>query len=142
MSYQAPFVDAATSVDPVNRGNTFVSYYSYGSMLGLALDLSLREKGFNLDDYFKMVWQQLGKNEVSYKMEDLERLLGDYAGDAFAKAYFSSYIYASNMPNYTQSLKSVGLSLQRDPNKAFIGCLLYTSPSPRDLSTSRMPSSA
>ena len=24
----------------------------------------------------------------------------------------------------------------------FIGCLLYTSPSPRDLSTSRMPSSA
>ena len=26
--------------------------------------------------------------------------------------------------------------------KAFIDCLLYTSPSPRDLSTSRMPSSA
>ena len=24
----------------------------------------------------------------------------------------------------------------------YIGCLLYTSPSPRDLSTSRMPSSA
>ena len=24
----------------------------------------------------------------------------------------------------------------------FVGCLLYTSPSPRDLSTSRMPSSA
>ena len=24
----------------------------------------------------------------------------------------------------------------------FLGCLLYTSPSPRDLSTSRMPSSA
>ena len=30
----------------------------------------------------------------------------------------------------------------RDPNDAFYGCLLYTSPSPRDLSTSRMPSSA
>ena len=27
-------------------------------------------------------------------------------------------------------------------NKHFKGCLLYTSPSPRDLSTSRMPSSA
>src|SRR5690606_3133929 len=26
MSYQAPFVDAATSVDPVNRENTFISY--------------------------------------------------------------------------------------------------------------------
>ena len=30
-----------------------------------------------------------------------------------------------------------------DPNyPKFYGCLLYTSPSPRDLSTSRMPSSA
>ena len=28
------------------------------------------------------------------------------------------------------------------PNKSVISCLLYTSPSPRDLSTSRMPSSA
>ena len=28
------------------------------------------------------------------------------------------------------------------PNHQIIGCLLYTSPSPRDLSTSRMPSSA
>ena len=28
------------------------------------------------------------------------------------------------------------------PNGTFRGCLLYTSPSPRDLSTSRMPSSA
>ena len=27
-------------------------------------------------------------------------------------------------------------------NILYIGCLLYTSPSPRDLSTSRMPSSA
>ena len=30
----------------------------------------------------------------------------------------------------------------KDKIKAYEGCLLYTSPSPRDLSTSRMPSSA
>ena len=41
MSQQAPFVDAATSVDEVNRENTFISYYSYGNVLGLALDLLL-----------------------------------------------------------------------------------------------------
>jgi len=29
-----------------------------------------------------------------------------------------------------------------DAGNPFSGCLLYTSPSPRDLSTSRMPSSA
>ena len=28
------------------------------------------------------------------------------------------------------------------PSKRYVSCLLYTSPSPRDLSTSRMPSSA
>src|SRR5690606_41851505 len=42
MSRQAPFVDAATSVDPHNRANTFISYYTYGAALGLALDLELR----------------------------------------------------------------------------------------------------
>ena len=42
MSYQAPFVDAATSVDPVNTENTFISYYSYGSVLGLAAGPVLR----------------------------------------------------------------------------------------------------
>ena len=31
---------------------------------------------------------------------------------------------------------------RRDPARLFERCLLYTSPSPRDLSTSRMPSSA
>ena len=34
------------------------------------------------------------------------------------------------------------LSEQADVVIRFQGCLLYTSPSPRDLSTSRMPSSA
>ena len=33
------------------------------------------------------------------------------------------------------------LSIEEDAEK-YIDCLLYTSPSPRDLSTSRMPSSA
>ena len=31
---------------------------------------------------------------------------------------------------------------QELPTATYMGCLLYTSPSPRDLSTSRMPSSA
>ena len=34
------------------------------------------------------------------------------------------------------------IALSLSPVAVAIGCLLYTSPSPRDLSTSRMPSSA
>ena len=40
---------------------------------------------------------------------------------------------AANFTNCADRLKDVGL---------FQGCLLYTSPSPRDISGSRMPSSA
>src|SRR5690606_525168 len=78
MSYQAPFGDAATSVDPVNRESTFISYYSYGSMLGLALELQLRQKGLNLDDYMKLVWEKYGKQEKPYEIKDLEASLAQY----------------------------------------------------------------
>ena len=121
MSYQAPFVDAATSVDPVNRNNTFISYYSYGSVLGLALDLSLRQQGLNLDDYFKAVWNQFGKKEVSYSIQDLENVLAGYAGDAFAKAFFSQYIYDSKMPDYQNLFTNAGLKITRDKNKPYLG---------------------
>ncbi|MEX0315976.1 MAG: M61 family metallopeptidase [Allomuricauda sp.] len=111
MSYQAPFVDAATSVDPVNRENTFISYYSYGSVLGLALDLSLRQQGLNLDDYMKLVWQRHGKKEIPYTIENLHALLNEYAGKAFGDSFFNSFIYQSGMPNYASLFESVGVRL-------------------------------
>lgn len=121
MSYQAPFVDAATAVDPVNRNNTFISYYSYGSALGLALDLSLREKGLNLDDYMKLVWQKHGKKEKPYTVEDLHTLLKKYAGDLFGDFFFQNYIYKSNMPDMKRLFESVGVSLSQDESKASFG---------------------
>lgn len=121
MSYQAPFVDAATSVDPVNGENTFISYYSYGSVLGLALDLSLRQNGLNLDDFMKLVWQTHGKNEVPYEIEDLHTLLNKYAGKAFGDNFFNNYIYQSNMPDYEILLKSVGIVLKRDSQIPYFG---------------------
>ena len=121
MSYQAPFVDAATSVDPVNRANTFISYYSYGSVLGLALDLSLREKGLNLDDYMKLVWQSYGKNEKPYAIEDLHKTLNNYAGADFGDNFFNSFIYKSEMPNYESLFKSVGVVLKKNSEQPYFG---------------------
>ncbi|WP_239004443.1 M61 family metallopeptidase [Lacinutrix sp. WUR7] len=119
MSYQAPFVDAARSVDPVNRGNTFISYYSYGSMLGLALDLSLREKGLQLDDYMKLVWTTFGKQEKPYTISDLQNTLNSYAGKDFGDAFFNNYIHKSGMPNYKRLFDMVGVTLVQ--NTAEIG---------------------
>jgi predicted metalloprotease with PDZ domain len=124
MSYQAPFVDAATSVDPVNRENTFISYYSYGSVLGLALDLDLRSKGLNLDDFMKQVWNSYGKTEVSYTIEDLHESLDKYAGAGIADKFFGNYIYKSEMPKYAELFKTVGLKLTQDMDKGYFGASL------------------
>ena len=121
MSYQAPFVDAATSVDPVNRENTFISYYSYGSVLGLALDLSLREKGLNLDDYMKQVWKTYGKTEKPYTIENLNQSLNQYAGEEFGHNFFNNYIHKSDMPKYNELFSSVGIVLSQDDNAAYFG---------------------
>lgn len=121
MSYQAPFVDAARSVDPVNRSNTFISYYSYGSMLGLALDLSLREKGLNLDDYMKLVWTTFGKKEQPYTIQDLQNTLNTYAGNDFGNQFFNNYIYKSEMPNYKRLFDMVGVNLEQDKSEIGFG---------------------
>ena len=124
MSNQAPFVDAATAVDPVNRENMFISYYSYGSVLGLALDLSLREKNLNLDDFMKLMWSTYGKNEVGYEVSDIEKTLSTYAGKEFSEGFFNNYIYASQMPDYETLFEQVGLTMERDSSKAFFGASL------------------
>ncbi|ETN94656.1 M61 family metallopeptidase [Zhouia amylolytica] len=124
MSYQAPFVDAATSIDPVNRENTFISYYSYGSVLGLALDLSLRAERLNLDDYMKLVWIKYGKKEQPYTIKNLEEALKEYAGTTFATNFFNNYIYKSEMPDYKTLFSKVGIQINQDASKAYSGISL------------------
>ena len=53
-----------------------------------------------------------------------------------AKGDFPVYVWPGH-PYLERNLLDAGLSMLTD-----YACLLYTSPSPRDLSTSRMPSSA
>ena len=115
-SYKAPFVDAATSIDPNNYTNTFVSYYTYGSVLGLALDLSLRTRSDNknLDDFFRLVWNTYGKTEIPYSIKDLESLLVEYTDLQFANIFFERYIYKSEMPDYVGLLRQVGVEFERE----------------------------
>ncbi len=124
MSYQAPFVDAATSVDPQNKENTFISYYTYGSVLGLALDLSLRsmDNGKNLDDFMKLMWRKFGKTEVPYTVRDIQQTLAGYAGSDFANEFFNHYIFDSKVPDYQKLLANVGVNLTKaHPGKAVLG---------------------
>lgn len=127
MSYQAPFVDAARSVDPVNKVNTFISYYSYGSALGLALDLSLRDQktGLSLDGFMKLVWETYGKTEIPYDARDLQELLKSYAGTSFADHFFDQYIFRSQAPPYTDLFRQVGVEMKHVPdNVPYLGMRL------------------
>lgn len=115
MSMQAPFVDAATSIDPTNRGNRFISYYTWGSGLGLALDLMLRARfELTLDGYMRMMWTDFGKQETPYVVDDLRATLAKYTGDAsFADRFFDRFVEGHEAPDYTELLGTVGLQLRR-----------------------------
>ncbi len=112
MSNLAPFNDAAKSIDDTNFGNIFISYYYYGEMLGLALDLSLREKDLNLDDFMKLMWKTYGKNQKYYTVEDLHQTLNTYAGKELGDAFFNNYIYKSAMPDFERLFKNMGIVLE------------------------------
>jgi predicted metalloprotease with PDZ domain len=127
MSNYAPFADAATAIDPRNGGNTFISYYTYGEVLGLALDLSLRN--FNttasLDEYMRLVWSKYGKTELPYNLHDLQSTLTEYTNAEFANNFFESYIYKSGMPDFDGLLNSVGVVLEKaSAGKAYLGATL------------------
>ena len=124
MSQQAPFVDAATAIDPTNEDNTFISYYTWGSVLGLALDLSLRKEfGKPLDGYMRMMWTKYGQSEVPYTLQDLQTTLVEYSGNqAFADNFFARYVLGRAVPDMKALLAQAGLLLRpRSPDAAWLG---------------------
>jgi predicted metalloprotease with PDZ domain len=90
-------------------------------VLGLALDLSLREKNLNLDDYFKKVWRKFGKKEIPYTIEDLHLTLNEYAGKSFGDNFFNNYVYKSKMPDYKSLFSIVGLQLTQESKAGYFG---------------------
>jgi predicted metalloprotease with PDZ domain len=121
MSRQAPFVDAAQSIDPQNKANTFISYYTYGEALGLGLDLTLRERyGKSLDDYIRAMWAQHGSHQSAalaperpYTLADLRRVLGEVSGDtAFARDFFRRHVEGLEPLDYAALLAPAGFALR------------------------------
>ena len=125
MSRQAPFVDAAASIDPQNKPNTFISYYTYGAALGLALDLDIRHRfaGKSLDDFMRRMWTKYGKTERPYTAADVRATLGEAVGDtAWANGVFRRYIDSTAAPAYDTLLGHAGLLVRRAAaGKAWMG---------------------
>jgi len=125
MSFQAPFVDAATSVDPTNRANTFLSYYTWGAGVALGLDLVLRTRfsGLTLDHLMREMWRSHGEPEVPYTVDDIEDALARVTGDAtFAREFFQRFVQGSDVPDYRALLAAAGIELGlARPGRATLG---------------------
>ncbi|HEV3485996.1 MAG TPA: PDZ domain-containing protein [Vicinamibacterales bacterium] len=139
MSRMAPFTDAARSVDRTNFSTTFISYYTYGNAIALALDLTLRDRsngGTTLDDYMRALWQVHGKPAPAtpgfvarpYTLADARERLAEVAGDrAFADEFFAKYIEGREAADYARLLARAGILLQqRRSGAAWMGDLDLT----------------
>lgn len=114
MSMQAPFVDAATAVDPNNRQNTFLSYYTWGSGIGLALDLELRTRfpGVTLDHVMREMWRTHGLTFENYDVAEIQAALARVSEDSrFAADFFDAYVRGREAPDYAALLAAAGIAV-------------------------------
>jgi predicted metalloprotease with PDZ domain len=117
MSAQAPFVDDASSIDKTNFSNIYISYYTYGAAIGMALDLTLREsyKDTTLDSMMQLVWERHGTKEDTYTTADLEQVLALVTSDVdFAAEFFARYIKGQDLPNYTSLLANAAFLIKKE----------------------------
>jgi predicted metalloprotease with PDZ domain len=135
MSRQAPFTDAATAIDRTSFENTFISYYTWGDAIALALDLSLRDRSsgsVTLDHFMRAMWDRFGKPggepgyvNRPYTIDDAKAVLASVAGSPdFAEQFFAKYIQGHEVADYATLLDRAGLVLRPlNPQRAFAGGL-------------------
>lgn len=135
MSEYAAFADGAgTFVDPTDGNRTFLSYYTYGSGIALALDLSLREMSGgkqSLDDFMRLLWNLHGKPGgpapglvgKPYSLKDLRDHLAELTNNRkFADDFFDKYIEGRDAPEYARLLALAGYRLETAPStKGWLG---------------------
>ena len=125
MSEMAALTDRSNYTDDTNFSNTYLSYYVYGSIIGLTLDLEIRSKfaGKSLDDLMRAMWEKFGKSEVPFKNEDIEKVLSEVTGNKdFSSTFFDKYIYDNQMPDFEQLFDRFGYKLiKKNPGKPGFG---------------------
>ena len=151
MSQLAPFTDAARFIDETNFEYSFISYYSFGSALALALDMELRTRSqgrLSLDDYMRMMWRVHGKPggpqpglvAKPYTLEDARARLAEVSGDsAFADEFFKRYVEGREIPDYAKLLAPAGIRV-RKRGGPWIGTRMEQAGSATDANPARVAS--
>jgi len=124
MSEQAPFVDAARSIDATNTANNFISYYTYGQALAFGIDLAIRSHypGKSLDDWMRAMWREHPDVDRPYTLDDLEHTLAEVTDQEFAHEMFSEHISGLKPLDYEHLVTPAGLALSlAHPGQPWLG---------------------
>ena len=135
MSMQAPFVDAALSIDPDNFAQHVPLVLHLGRASGWGSTSTLRGRSdgqVTLDDYMRAVWGEFGKPGQAgapgvvtrpYTVDGLRATLGKVAGDpAFADDFFAKYVQGHELADYRSLLGRAGLVVRpRAANRPWLG---------------------
>lgn len=136
MSRLAPFVDGSSSDFPSYYANDFVSYYSYGDVIALGLDLTLRTRSgsrISLDDFMRAMWLHYGKPGgpapglvgKPYTIADVQAQLAAVSNDpAFAADFVKHYIAGTDKIDYAPLFLRAGFLLRRKAGAPALGIAL------------------
>ena len=141
MSEYAPFFDAAASVDPTDQSRSFISYYEYGAVIALGLDLAPRDlsnSARSLDDFMRALWLRYGRPPgprpgwvaTPYTLVNLRETLSEVAGNrTFANEFFDRYIEGREVVDYARLLDRAGFALRRTSDgAAWTGAFVQSAP--------------
>jgi predicted metalloprotease with PDZ domain len=74
-----------------NAPNAVTSYYLKGSLVALALDLTLRSGGSSLDDLIRALWQRYGLARIGVPENGVEQLANELSGRD-QRAFFRDFV--------------------------------------------------
>ena len=95
-----------------NAPNAIVSYYAKGSLVALALDLTLRtSSGASLDDLMRALWVRHGHPGIGVPEDGIEKLASELAGHDLGD-FFTRYVFGTDDPPLARLLADFGVSLQ------------------------------
>jgi predicted metalloprotease with PDZ domain len=97
-----------------NSPNAIVSYYQKGSIVGLALDLTIRQKtagAKSLDDVMRALWEEFGKTGIGVPEGGLEEIAARVSGVDLA-AFFAQAVHGTGDIDLVPLFESVAIDLQ------------------------------
>jgi predicted metalloprotease with PDZ domain len=96
-----------------NSINSQVSYYDKGAIVGLLLDLQIRQKSAgakSLDDVMRHLHREFYKQNRNYTPQDFQRAAESMAGNTL-EDFFSRFVRGRDELDYNGSLAAAGLKL-------------------------------